>query len=140
MQTFILQLRTRGISAILVHHSGKSGDQRGTSHREDVLDTVINLRRPGNYRAGDGARFEIIFEKARNLHGEQIPEIEATLREGQHGGTVWAWERLEDSQLRQIIEIKRGTDLSQAQIAQELKVSQSTVSRKIRWAKENGLL
>ena len=140
MQTFILQLRTRGISAILVHHSGKSGEQRGTSHREDVLDTVINLRRPGDYRADQGARFEVIFEKARNLHGEQIPEIEASLIAAANGGTVWAWQRIEDSRLRQIIDLYTNAGMKQNQIAAELGMSQSNVSRRLRWAKENGLV
>jgi hypothetical protein len=49
MQEWILRLRRRGIAVLLMHHSGKSGGQRGTSRREDVLDTVIGLRRPEDY-------------------------------------------------------------------------------------------
>ena len=30
-------------SILLVHHAGKSGDQRGASRREDMLDTEIKL-------------------------------------------------------------------------------------------------
>ena len=51
---------------LLVHHAGTNGRQRGTSRREDALDTVIALRRPEDYSPEQGARFEIHFEKLRN--------------------------------------------------------------------------
>lgn len=38
---WLLDLRRRGIAVLLVHHAGKSGDQRGASAREDIMDTVI---------------------------------------------------------------------------------------------------
>ena len=46
MQRWLLSLRRRGKGALLIHHAGKGGQQRGTSRREDVLDTVIALRGP----------------------------------------------------------------------------------------------
>jgi putative DNA primase/helicase len=46
MQEWILRLRRRATAVLLVHHSGKSGEQRGRSRREDVLDTLVGLRRP----------------------------------------------------------------------------------------------
>ena len=41
VQEWALSLRRRGISVMYVHHAGKSGQQRGTSAREDVLDSVV---------------------------------------------------------------------------------------------------
>jgi hypothetical protein len=38
VQNWALQLRRAGKSVILIHHAGKSGRQRGTSRKEDVLD------------------------------------------------------------------------------------------------------
>ena len=49
MQAWLLELRRRGMTVLLIHHAGKSGDQRGTSAREDIMDTVISLRRPREY-------------------------------------------------------------------------------------------
>ena len=49
MQAWLLELRRRGMAVLLIHHAGKSGDQRGTSAREDIMDTVISLRRPREY-------------------------------------------------------------------------------------------
>jgi len=37
VQGWLLVLRRRGISVMVIHHAGKSGLQRGTSRREDVL-------------------------------------------------------------------------------------------------------
>ena len=55
MQAWLLELRRRGMTVLLIHHAGKSGDQRGTSAREDIMDTVISLRRPREYSMAEGA-------------------------------------------------------------------------------------
>ena len=61
-----LRLRSIGKSIIFIHHAGKDNNQRGTSKKEDILDTVINLKHPSNYNSEEGARFEIHFEKGFN--------------------------------------------------------------------------
>ena len=40
MQSWALRLRRDGRSVLFVHHAGKGGEQRGTSKREDVMDTI----------------------------------------------------------------------------------------------------
>jgi putative DNA primase/helicase len=66
MQNWLLMLRRQGIAVLFIHHAGNNGRQRGTSRREDALDTVIGLRRPEDYALEQGARFEIHCEKLRN--------------------------------------------------------------------------
>src|SRR5450759_5213984 len=66
IQSWLLNLRRRGISVLFIHHAGNNGRQRGTSRREDTLDTVIALRRPDDYLPEQGARFQVHFEKLRN--------------------------------------------------------------------------
>jgi putative DNA primase/helicase len=57
-----------------------NGRQRGTSRREDALDTVIGLRRPEDYSPEQGARFEVHFEKLRNrVDGAGAVPFEASL-------------------------------------------------------------
>ena len=51
MQAWLLRLRRQGVAVLLVHHAGRSGNPRGTSKREDVLDTVIQLKHPEDYDA-----------------------------------------------------------------------------------------
>jgi putative DNA primase/helicase len=70
VQEWALGLRKLGKSVLFIHHAGKTGAQRGTSRKEDVLDTVISLRNPKDYSPKDGAKFEIHFEKSRGFDGE----------------------------------------------------------------------
>lgn len=79
MQAWLLELRRRGITVLLIHHAGKSGDQRGTSAREDIMDTVISLRRPREYSMAEGARFEVHLTKARAVLGDDAKPFEANL-------------------------------------------------------------
>jgi putative DNA primase/helicase len=79
-QGWIFSLRRRGISVLFIHHAGNNGRQRGTSRREDTLDTVIALRRPNNYSPEQGARFQIYFEKLRNrVDGDGALPFEALM-------------------------------------------------------------
>jgi putative DNA primase/helicase len=79
IQSWLLRLRRKGIAVLLIHHAGTSGRQRGTSRREDALDTVIALRRPTDYSPAEGARFEVHIEKARTLTGEGAQPFEAVV-------------------------------------------------------------
>jgi putative DNA primase/helicase len=42
VQSWLLELHRRGVTVLFVHHAGKSGAQRGTSRKEDALDTVTH--------------------------------------------------------------------------------------------------
>jgi len=79
IQTWLLTLRRRGIAVILIHHANKSGGQRGTSSREDVMDSVIALRPTKDRTPKDTARFEVHLEKSRGIAGSAIEPFEATL-------------------------------------------------------------
>ena len=79
VQSWALAQRRVGKSVAFIHHGGKSGQQRGTSRKEDVLDTVISLRRPPDYSAEQGCRFELHFEKTRGFHGPDAEPFEARL-------------------------------------------------------------
>src|SRR5260370_4423974 len=76
---WILLLRRQGKSVLLIHNDGKGGQQRGTSKKEDVLDTVISLRRPPDYTADQGCRLEVRFTKSRGFHGPDAEPFEARL-------------------------------------------------------------
>lgn len=82
VQSWLLAQRAAGRSVLVIHHSGKGGDQRGTSKKEDVLDTVISLRRPPGYVASEGARFEVRFTKSRGFFGQDAEPFEARFSNG----------------------------------------------------------
>ena len=55
-----LDLRRRGIAVLFIHHGNKSGGQRGTSRREDILDFVIQLKRPNDYKTEESVLRSIL--------------------------------------------------------------------------------
>lgn len=128
VQDWLLSLRRKGVSVLMVHHAGKSGEQRGTSRREDVLDTVIALRRPSNYLPSEGARFEVHVEKARGVAGAELDPFEARM-EIRDGAVLWSWEPLDDVVYERVVELSSVKGLNVRDIAEELKISKSKVSR-----------
>ncbi len=127
VQGWLLDLRRRGLSVLIVHHSGKNGDQRGTSAKEDIMDTVINLRRPKNYQTEEGARFEVHLTKARGLSGSEARPFEAKLHDDGEA-LSWLVKDLEDRELDAVREmVDQG--LSIRDIAKELDLPKSNVHR-----------
>ena len=127
MQAWLLDLRRRGITVLLIHHAGKSGDQRGTSAKEDIMDTVISLRRPKEYAMAEGARFEVHLTKARGILGDDAKPFEANLiTEG--NALHWQVREIEDVELE---ELKRLLDegYSIRDCAEEMGKSKSAVHR-----------
>ena len=137
VQSWALGLRSHGVSVLFLHHSSKTGGQRGTSRREDVLDTVINLRRPVDYNPESGAVFEVHFEKARGLHGADVAPFEAALRTDDEGNQIWLTRSLELCTYDKVISLAND-GLSQKDIAEELGLNKSTVSRYYRKALSDG--
>ena len=127
IQEWLLRLRRRGVSVLIVHHAGKGGEQRGTSRREDVLDTSISLRRPSDYAPVEGARFEVHFEKARGIHGDRAKPFEAKL-EIRDGASAWTIREIEDVNLARVKALL-DDELSIRDIADETGLSKSTVHR-----------
>jgi|SRR3989344_3730121 len=102
------------------------------------LDTVICLKRPPDYCPVDGAVFEIHFEKARNLHGTETNPLEAKL-ELLDGKQVWTTRPVEETTFDRVVDLAN-EGLSQVEIANELQVNRSTVSRAHRKATAQGLI
>lgn len=132
-----LRKRAAGRSVIFIHHTGKAGAQRGTSKREDLLDTSILLKRPADYRADEGARFVVTFEKARALYGQDVEPFESRLDTDRDGKQVWTTKKVADVADAQMIELAE-LGLSQAEIARELGCNRSTVLRALRKAESEG--
>ena len=93
MQNALVELRKRGIAVILVHHANKLGDQSGTAAKDVTLNGKMKLEQTG--WASDGASFQISWEKARGLHGKDIPPIQATLDADELGLPKWEHSTLE---------------------------------------------
>lgn len=137
IQDWALRQRSSGRSVLFIHHSNKDGKQRGTSRREDVLDTVIGLRHPGNYDPEEGAKFEVHFEKSRGFAGDDAKPFEAQLLTAERGGLIWTYRTIEESTFDQVCKLAN-EGLTQKETAQELGLHKSTVSRHVKRGKTEG--
>lgn len=139
VQDWGIKLRSKGISILFIHHAGKLGEQRGTSRREDTLDTVIALRQPVDYTPDKGACFEIHFKKARGIYGEYVNPFEAMLTNDPSGKQLWAIKNLEESLTEKIAKLLN-EGVKQNEVAELLSVAKSTVSKHKTKAQNLGLL
>jgi putative DNA primase/helicase len=137
IQEYALGLRARGKSVLFIHHAGKGGSQRGTSKREDVLDTVINLRSPLGYSPRDGLKVEVHFEKCRSIIGEDAEPFIAELKQDPSQNLSWSYYPLEEALHDKIVQLHI-EGLKPKEIAEELQVHKSTVSRHLKDARESG--
>jgi hypothetical protein len=63
---WLVSLRHKGYSVIIVHHTGKSGQQRGASIIEVPMDFTLRLSEPTDKASlKDGASFDFELEKVR---------------------------------------------------------------------------
>lgn len=119
------RLRSRGIAPVLVHHSGKGGAQRGTSDREALFDVILEAVASPN---AEDTRLTLRFNKARHLGAQERQPITIRLNTSV---PVYSWEVIEDVYQHEI-EALHEQGRSQAEIAAQLGISQSTVSRRLR--------
>lgn len=140
-QAWLLTLRSRGISVLVIHHANKKGGQRGTSKKTDVMDTVIVLKRPKDYETEQGARFEVHYEKTRGFHGEKAKPFEAWLKDEvweisecmEKTATVTRKEKSIDDLKRfaPVIDLME-QGLNQKEIAAKLGINRTTVYRNLK--------
>ena len=128
VNAWLIRLRHRGISTVLVHHAGKGGQQRGTSGREDSLDTVIQLARPTGADAREGCHFELSFTKCRSVTGEEVAPLDVKLRTV-NDRLQWEWKALEISKLdRARLLVAEGVE-GPTELAEELGINKGYASR-----------
>jgi len=123
-----LEMRRLQKSVLFVHHAGKNGQQRGTSKREDLLDVVLGLKETKDETA-KGAVFEVHFTKERYLVDDEAKPFVASLANGE-----WRHVALEDDIKDRVLNLK-ADGLNQTDIAEELGVHKSTVSRALKRSK-----
>jgi putative DNA primase/helicase len=78
------------------------------------------------------ACFEIHFEKARRIYGDDVNSILCTLKDGK-----WSFEPLKDTDYHKVVDLfKEG--VSQKDIAAQLGISPGWVSKLLKKARESG--
>jgi putative DNA primase/helicase len=137
LQRWLLSLRRRGVSVLLVHQDGWLARRRGGAQHEDILDTVIALRRPADYASREGARFEVRVEKGRGLYGAGAAWFEASLST-EEGKCRWTTRPLEDVQLTAAAALFDARQTVRV-VARELGISRSVAGRLRKQALQAGL-
>ena len=126
MQVWLQTQRAASRSVLLIHHAGKGGQQRGTSRKEDILDSVLSLRRPPNYQASEGARFEVHYTKHRGFYGQEAESFEARMVDKE-----WLTGEILRDDSEASLKAMQAQGYSVRQIADRTGLSKSKVGRKL---------
>jgi len=127
VQAWSLKHRARGRAVIYLHHHGRSGNPRGSSSREIVLDTRLKLTRDAELSTERETAVKIEFVKAREFYGADTEPVLAFLQT--EDGTVhWRRESVRDNTRDRVDElIKQGW--KQTDIAKEMGLSKGRISQ-----------
>jgi len=132
-QEWLKNQRRSGRCVIMTAHMGKSSaGVRGSSAQEDLLDVCIELHHPDDYSADQGLRSKFVFTKGRGLSPESQTSFIVNLLV-EDGKAIFEREELGGNSLQDIMALEivklQSEGVSQAKIAERLKLSQPTVSR-----------
>lgn len=133
VQDWALGLRRRGKAVVFIHHMGWTKEHgRGSSRRQDVMNTVLHLKEVEDY--GDGVTsFEIHLTKKRGVVGRAAAPIEASfcIRDG---AIEWTHKELRDAELDDVLEL-HAQGLTQRAISKKLGISVGKVNALIKKAR-----
>ena len=130
IQDWLLSHRFHGRTIIIIHHEGRSKKPRGTSKREDIMDTIVRLNElePDDSQPRENqSTFEISFTKTREFYGSAKAAL-IVKQSTASGVAQWSYEFARDHLHQRVDELKR-QGLTQKDIARQLGVSQPQVSR-----------
>lgn len=127
IQHWALKHRGQGRSIIFVHHEGRNNKPRGTSKREDTLDTMIGLTPMNTVEGNDCTTMQLEFTKHRGFFGrDTAPRVLQLSTETKRA--VWTAGRSARSTRDRVLDLKdRG--IKAADIARELGITPGRVSQ-----------
>lgn len=139
IQDWLVSLRAKGKTCIMVHHSGKEAQgYRGTSKMIDCADTAISLQNVSQTQSEaqvtNCKKFKIEYQKNRTFGGQEALSFEAYL-----DSSGWRYESLEKSNEERIVEMVE-LKIKPNDIATDLKIGRSTVYRLIKSLRMKGLI
>lgn len=128
---FLLRMKQAAIATLLVHHSGKSGeDYRGSSKIATTFEAIIGLKTNTGAASRNAAAFDLVFSKFRGKRNDTIVETTAWLEDGHNGTLTWLHKECEDAVLKRAVECVRSLRYPrQEEIAKALCVSTGKMSK-----------
>ena len=138
LQGFFMEMKQAGVALILVHHANKGGKQlRGSTALEATFEVVLGLTKPTIAPIGTAA-FVTRFDKFRGKGDQRTQPLSWRLaNEG------WEVEQAEPEDLSEdpvIVALRSLNFTTQKELAEAVGIDQANVSRRIKKAKELGVL
>lgn len=134
---WLLELRRRKITVIVIHHAGRNGFMRGHSKREDACSWILELR-DARQDSDPGARFVSHFAKPSRNTGEPLPDLLWHFTSDEKGNTEVKCELAANSEYEQFIQHVCEGVTSQKDIAEMMNRHKGTISKWARKALEEG--
>jgi MarR family. len=124
---WVLAMRRLGVAVNFVQHAGRSGDNmRGHSRREDPANWIIRLDKAEHVGPEIGSKFVTVFTKNRNAP-ERPSDYEFWYKPEGNKTQLFLNKVSKDDLLLAIL--RRKQKATQKEMAEELHVNQSTISR-----------
>jgi hypothetical protein len=127
VQELMMAHRFRRRSILLIHHEGRGTNaQRGTTKREDVMDSILRVKECPDKCTDTVSAFESSYPKHRRFYGADA-KAKLLRLDISSGTVVWTHEPLEDNQERVAKLLRDG--YSQKEIVRMLGLSKGQVSK-----------
>jgi putative DNA primase/helicase len=133
VQDWSLKHRARGRTGVYLHHHGRSGQPRGTSMREIVLDARIKVTHDKSLSTDIETAIKLEFPKSRAFFGaDSAPRL--MYMSTASGAAVWRSETIEASNREKVKELL-DQGWTQADIAKDIDLTQARVSQLVKQIK-----
>ncbi len=143
----LMDLKQEGIACILVHHSGKNGEQskssfRGSSKLATTFEVLIGLDKLSTGIELKGTAFKLHWDKFRNRPNSALREIEVRLVLNEETGfPAWVVEGEKENQLQTMVNMVQSRQYTtQKELANALHISQATLTDRKKKALELRLI
>lgn len=134
---WLLELRRRKITVIVIHHAGRNGLMRGHSKREDACSWIVELR--DAKREGEpGAKFISHFAKPSRNTGEAMPDLLWHFTTEANGNASILCEQAQTTEYEQFIQHVMDGVEKQADIAEMMGKNKGTISKWVKKAQKDG--
>jgi hypothetical protein len=128
---WLLELRRRRITVIVIHHAGRNGFMRGHSKREDACSWILELR-DARQEDEPGAKFVSHFTKPSRNTGDSLPDLLWHFTSDAAGHTQIHCETAQTTDYEQFIQHVVEGVTSQHDIAEMMNKNKGTISK---WAR-----